>query len=73
MAKNQAIIAPDFLGQLSMVYVTERLGIRPEQHQLTSEGAWIRLAERLMKTQHQQSVGQHQELTDKEEHDEYSN
>jgi hypothetical protein len=50
MAKNQAIIAPDFLGQLSMVYVTERLGIRPEQHQLTSEGAWIRLAERLMKT-----------------------
>lgn len=50
MAKNAVIISPDFLGQLSKVFVTERLGIRPEQHQLTSEGTWIRLAERLMNT-----------------------
>jgi hypothetical protein len=48
MAKNSATITPDFLGQLSKVFVTERLGIRPEQHQLTSEATWIRLAERLM-------------------------
>lgn len=50
MAKNTAIISPDFLGQLSKVFVTERLGIRPEQHQLTSEATWIRLAERLVNT-----------------------
>ena len=50
MTKNSAIISPDFLGQLSKVFVTERLGIRPEQHQLTSEGTWIRLAERLLHT-----------------------
>jgi len=50
MTKNAASISPDFLGQLSKVYVTERLGIEPQQHQLTSEGTWIRLAERLMKT-----------------------
>jgi hypothetical protein len=48
MMKNAAIISPGFLGQLSKVYVTERLGIEPEQHQLTSDATWIRLAERLV-------------------------
>lgn len=49
MDKNTATLPPDFLAQLSKVFVTERLGIRPEQHQLTSEKTWIRLAERLIK------------------------
>ncbi|MEZ0111674.1 hypothetical protein ABH920_005692 [Catenulispora sp. EB89] len=49
MNKNAGIISPDLLGQLSKVFVTERLGIRPEHHELTSDTTWIRLAERLMK------------------------
>lgn len=48
MAKNAATTSPDFVGQLSKVFVTERLGIKPEQHKLTSEATWIRLAERLL-------------------------
>lgn len=50
MAKTAVTISPDFISQLSKVYVTERLGIRPEQHQLTSEATWVRLAERLLNT-----------------------
>ena len=48
MNKNAGIISPDLLGQLSKVFVTERLGIKPEHHELTSDTTWIRLAERLM-------------------------
>lgn len=50
MNKNSMTIPDDLLGQLSKVFVTERLGINPEQHRLTTEAAWIHLAERLMRT-----------------------
>lgn len=49
MQKNTVTMTPDLLGKLSKVFVTERLGIKPEHHRLTSETTWIRLAERLMK------------------------
>ncbi|MFG2681786.1 hypothetical protein [Streptomyces sp. NPDC048392] len=50
MNKNSATINYGFVGQLSKVFVTERLGLDPQQHQLTAEGTWIRLAARLMAT-----------------------
>lgn len=50
MNKNTMTISDTLLGRLSKVFVTEQLGINPEQHQLTSEGTWIRLAERLLQT-----------------------
>ncbi|MFC8852934.1 hypothetical protein ACFT5D_07760 [Streptomyces sp. NPDC057144] len=49
MENNATMNPSELLGHVSKVFVIERLGIRPEHHRMTTQGTWIRLAERLVK------------------------